>query len=450
MLCGHNPGESRRQDNYQGHTITTCLSDYQWYSNGGNGFLRLYQFSSSNNLVRVKTHSPYVNQYETDADSQFQFSYQMSEGAAASYFVIGTTNVPSGATVNMTWPGLTPGTEYQWYVSLDDVTNNVNSPSWRFTTTAGGTNTAPTVALIDPADGTIVAAGSNVTLNATASDAEGFITRVDFIANGATVGATTASPYSVIWSNATAGVYSLTAVAFDSGGLCATSTPVTLTVVNPTPLVAAFSATPTNGVAPLAVTFTDSSSGTITNRFWSFGDGSTLNTTATNVSHTYTMPGTDTVMLVVSSPWGVSTNIEQNCILVEPTSNPPLAWQMQYFGCTDCPQASGAADPDGDGQTNLAEFLAGTDPTNSASTFSIIGVTQEDNDLRVTWTTAGGRTNAVQATAGDALGNYTTTNFIDISGLMIITGSGDATTNVVDVGGATNSPSRFYRVRLVP
>jgi hypothetical protein len=61
----------------------------------------------------------------------------------------------------------------------------------------------------------------------------------------------------------------------------------------------------------------------------------------------------------------------------------------------------------------------------------------------------GGRTNEVQATAGGADGGYTT-NFIDISGLIVILGSGDTTTNYVDVGGATNFPSRFYRVWLVP
>jgi hypothetical protein len=43
-----------------------------------------------------------------------------------------------------------------------------------------------------------------------------------------------------------------------------------------------------------------------------------------------------------------------------------------------------------------------------------------------------------------------TTNFTDISSPIIISGSGDATTNYVDSGGATNSPSRYYRIRLVP
>jgi hypothetical protein len=128
---------------------------------------------------------------------------------------------------------------------------------------------------------------------------------------------------------------------------------------------------------------------------------------------------------------------------------PFACWQLQYFGCTNCPQAVAAADPDGDGQNNLAEFLAGTDPTNSASAFRILSITQEGTDIHVTWRAGGGRTNVMQATAGDTDGRYTT-NCIDLSGLIIIPGSGDTTTSYVDTGGATNAPSRYYRIRLVP
>ncbi|MGD0651032.1 MAG: Ig-like domain-containing protein [Verrucomicrobiia bacterium] len=127
----------------------------------------------------------------------------------------------------------------------------------------------------------------------------------------------------------------------------------------------------------------------------------------------------------------------------------PDVWQIQYFGSVNAPGSGPNDDPDGDGLNNLQEWLAGTNPTNSASTLRIIGVTQEGDDVRVAWTTAGGRTNAVQAAAGDANGNYDT-NYVDISGLIIVSGTGDTTTNYVDVGGATNAPSRFYRVRLVP
>ena len=130
---------------------------------------------------------------------------------------------------------------------------------------------------------------------------------------------------------------------------------------------------------------------------------------------------------------------------------PFQAWQTNYFGSgyTNNPAAAPDADPDGDGMSNTNEFLAGTNPTNSLSGLRIISVVQQSNDVVITWTTAGVRTNAVQATVGDANGGYTN-NFNDISGSIIIPVSGDATTNFTEIGGATNNPSRYYRIRLVP
>jgi polygalacturonase len=151
--------------------------------------------------------------------------------------------------------------------------------------------------------------------------------------------------------------------------------------------------------------------------------------------------------------YSISTNIPGQVNLVVTSAAQPLdpftAWQLQYFGCTNlaiCPQAAGNADPDGDGISNTNEFLAGTNPTNSTSGLRILSVTKQGSDISITWETSGGRSNAVQATG---ITGYTT-NFSDISAPIIISGSGDATTNYVDAGGATNTPSRYYRVRLVP
>jgi len=79
-------------------------------------------------------------------------------------------------------------------------------------------------------------------------------------------------------------------------------------------VVAGFTATPTNGSVPLTVVFTDSSTGTITNRLWNFGDGTSYSATGTNVSHTYTNAGSYTVSLVVSGPSGASTRTVSNAI----------------------------------------------------------------------------------------------------------------------------------------
>jgi autotransporter-associated beta strand protein len=145
--------------------------------------------------------------------------------------------------------------------------------------------------------------------------------------------------------------------------------------------------------------------------------------------------------------YGINTNTPTQVNLIVLT--PFQQWQIDYFSSTTNPAAAPDADPDGDGMSNTNEFLAGTNPTNSLSALRIISVLAQSNDVNITWATAGGRTNAVQATAGDGSGGYST-NFNDISGSIIIPGSGDVTTNYTDIGGATNSPSRYYRIRLVP
>jgi len=77
MLCGHNHTEGKRQDTYNGNTVNTLLADYQDRTNGGNGWLRIMEFSPDNNEIYVKTYSPWLDQWETDADSQFTLSYEM-------------------------------------------------------------------------------------------------------------------------------------------------------------------------------------------------------------------------------------------------------------------------------------------------------------------------------------------------------------------------------------
>jgi hypothetical protein len=137
--------------------------------------------------------------------------------------------------------------------------------------------------------------------------------------------------------------------------------------------------------------------------------------------------------------------------LLDPTKSQvadgiPNGWKQQYH-LNPFDPALAAEDPDGDGMSNLQEYLAGTDPTNSASSFHVISVLPSGIDLLVTWMTGSGRTNALQATAGDASGGYNTNNFTDI---FIVTNTIGTVTNYLDVGAATNAPARYYRVRLLP
>ena len=122
----------------------------------------------------------------------------------------------------------------------------------------------------------------------------------------------------------------------------------------------------------------------------------------------------------------------------------PDLWQIQYFGCVGCPRAAPGSDPDGDGMSNPQEYLAGTDPTNSASSFRITSVAPQSSDLLVTWTMGSGRTNALQAASS---GGYNPNGYTDI---FIVTNTVGTTTNYLDIGGITNVPARYYRVRVVP
>lgn len=77
-----------------------------------------------------------------------------------------------------------------------------------------------------------------------------------------------------------------------------------------------FTATPTNGAAPLAVLFTDLTSASVTNRLWHFGDGGTASTTESNIAYMYELPGTNTVTLTVQGSGGASSVTKSNLIVV--------------------------------------------------------------------------------------------------------------------------------------
>ena len=76
-----------------------------------------------------------------------------------------------------------------------------------------------------------------------------------------------------------------------------------------TPPDAAFSMSLTDGVAPLTITFTDSSAGEITEWIWDFGDGST--STDQNPQHTFVLPQLFEVRLVVHDglSYGIATTL---------------------------------------------------------------------------------------------------------------------------------------------
>ena len=91
--------------------------------------------------------------------------------------------------------------------------------------------------------------------------------------------------------------------------------PVQYTVYVATPTQANFSGTPTSGIAPLNVAFTNLSTGDFTSSLWDFGDGAT--STQANPAHTYIIPDVYTVTLTVSGPGGTDVESKVGYITVQ-------------------------------------------------------------------------------------------------------------------------------------
>jgi hypothetical protein len=139
MLSGHVDGEGSREDSFNGRKVHTLVSDYQFRANGGNGYLRLMDFSPSNGVIRVSTYSPWLDEYETDADSEFTLPYAM-QPAFTNFVALQTnTGVVSGGQPGFVWSGLQHKAAYEWYVTVSDGTNLVTGPLWRFTAVVSNT-----------------------------------------------------------------------------------------------------------------------------------------------------------------------------------------------------------------------------------------------------------------------------------------------------------------------
>jgi parallel beta-helix repeat protein len=76
VLCGHAGTEELITDKVDGHVVYQVLADFQNQTNVESGWLRILQFSPSQNKIFVKTYSPLLNQYRNDSASQFTIDYE--------------------------------------------------------------------------------------------------------------------------------------------------------------------------------------------------------------------------------------------------------------------------------------------------------------------------------------------------------------------------------------
>ncbi len=106
----------------------------------------------------------------------------------------------------------------------------------------------PTVAITSPVNGATLNSPVNFNLEATASDADGTVAKVDFFDGATFLGSAAAAPFRVGVSNLVEGLHVLTAVATDNSGSSSTSTAVTINVVDPNPPVLVSASATTNKI----------------------------------------------------------------------------------------------------------------------------------------------------------------------------------------------------------
>ena len=164
-------------------------------------------------------------------------------------FFAGTTLVgtATASPYNFTWNNVAAGTYSLTAVARDDSGATTTSAA-RTITVNSPPNQAPTVSLTAPANGASFTAPASITVSASATDADGTVSKVDFFAGTTLIGTDTTSPYSITWNNVGTGSYSLTAVATDNVGATTTSAARTITVTGntapPAPWTAADIGTP--------------------------------------------------------------------------------------------------------------------------------------------------------------------------------------------------------------
>jgi hypothetical protein len=172
LILGGHLEEGRRSDTFNGHTVHTLMSNYQSRPHGGDGWLRIMEFSPVNNEIRVRTYSPTLDQFESDSDSSSQFTLNcpLTPGDAGFHLIATIPKVASGQTPGIPWAGLIRGERYEWYVTVDDGTSVRASPTQWFLFSDG---IPPNVSVSSPSGGEVMPQGGWLPVTWTATDEQG-------------------------------------------------------------------------------------------------------------------------------------------------------------------------------------------------------------------------------------------------------------------------------------
>jgi hypothetical protein len=130
FLGGHITGEATRTDTYQGNRLITLLQDYQGWTNGGNGYLRIMTMSPRTNIIRLNTYSPYIDTHLPERDLALPFDFGTQIPA---FTELHRETVDPGSRVRFDWAGVDPSQDYEWYAVISAGEQSLTTARFTFT-----------------------------------------------------------------------------------------------------------------------------------------------------------------------------------------------------------------------------------------------------------------------------------------------------------------------------
>jgi plastocyanin len=292
--------------------------------------------------------------------------------------VSGVSRVPSGiwqgpllqngGSFSFTFDSVAPGT-YPYYCTPHAFApfNMIGSITVR------AANQPPTVTILSPSNGAAFPVGASIVIQAAAADSDGSVARVDFFANGASIGVSIVPPYTATLANAASGSYALSAVAVDNLGAASTSAVVNVSV--------AVSDSPSIVIPPQSqsvvvgthVTFTVIAAGTPPLSYqWQFNGTNLPGATGTELLlQNVQTDHSGQYSVAVSNAAGSITSLPATLTVTEFPNAPPIVSLISPANGAFFPLAAGitavAEAEDSDDSIAFVEFLIGTSVAGIAS-----------------------------------------------------------------------------------